>query len=77
MKLFIDRLIEQIRIKNTPCIVGLDPALAKMPDHWLQSQGISKKSTLAECAEAIYQINLLTEHKDRQVNRISRRIKSR
>ncbi|MEL6929700.1 MAG: orotidine-5'-phosphate decarboxylase [Cyanobacteria bacterium J06600_6] len=59
MKLFIDRLISQIQQKRTPCIVGLDPALARMPDEWLQKQGIVKDSSLEECAETIYQYNLM------------------
>ncbi len=57
--LFIDRLIEQIQAKNTPCIVGLDPSLTKMHPDFLQTQGITASSSLAECAEAIYQYNLL------------------
>ena len=32
MKLFIDQLIKKIKQKNTPCIVGLDPAFERMPD---------------------------------------------
>jgi len=59
MKLFIDRLITQIQQKRTPCIVGLDPALERMPDRWLEKQGITAKSSLADCAEAIYQYNLM------------------
>jgi orotidine-5'-phosphate decarboxylase len=58
-QLFIDRLIGQIQQKNTPCIVGLDPALDRMPKSWLQEQGISQQSSLAEKAEAIYQYNLM------------------
>ena len=59
MKLFIDRLITQIQQKNTPCIVGLDPALERMPTKWLQKQGINEQSSLAEKGEAIYQYNLM------------------
>ena len=59
MKLFIDRLIEQVRIKKTPCIVGLDPALERMPEGWLEKQGINQASGLAERAEAIFQYNLM------------------
>jgi orotidine-5'-phosphate decarboxylase len=59
MKLFIDQLITQIKQKHTPCIVGLDPALERMPDRWLKEQGINQQSSLADCAEAIYQYNLL------------------
>lgn len=58
-QLFIDRLIEQIRSKKTPCVVGLDPSLERMPASWLQKQGISKQSSLADCAAAIYQYNLM------------------
>ena len=58
-KLFIDRLIEQIGEKKTPCIVGLDPSLDKMPAAFLQDQGITAESSLAGCAEAIYQYNLI------------------
>lgn len=58
-QLFIDRLIEQIQLKNTPCIVGLDPAIDRMPKDWLKQQGISEKSSIAERAEAIYQYNLM------------------
>jgi orotidine-5'-phosphate decarboxylase len=58
-QLFIDRLIEQIKFKKTPCIVGLDPALERMPSSWLQQQGITKESSLSDCAEAIYQYNLM------------------
>ena len=57
-QLFIDRLIQQIQQKNTPCIVGLDPALDRMPKSWLDGQGI-KKSSIADRAEAIYQYNLM------------------
>ena len=59
MKLFIDRLINQIKHKQTPCIVGLDPALERMPNNWLKEQGINSQSSLADCAEAIYQYNLM------------------
>ena len=59
MKLFIDRLIEQIQQKNTPCIVGLDPALERMPQSWLQDREVSEQSSLAEKAEGIYQYNLM------------------
>jgi orotidine-5'-phosphate decarboxylase len=59
MKLFIDQLISQIKQKRTPCIVGLDPALDRMPDRWLKEQGINQQSSLTDCAEAIYQYNLL------------------
>ena len=65
-QLFIDRLIAQIQQKNTPCIVGLDPALERMPIKWLQEREISeprqagqRQSSLAEKAEAIYQYNLM------------------
>ena len=58
-QLFVDRLIEQIRAKNTPCIVGLDPSLDKMPASFLQEQGIDNTSNLADRAEAIYQYNLM------------------
>ncbi len=57
--MFIDRLIDAIKQKNTPCIVGLDPALERMPHSWLNEQGINNKSSLAECAEGIYQYNLM------------------
>jgi orotidine-5'-phosphate decarboxylase len=59
MQLFIDQLISQIRQKETPCIVGLDPALERMPDRWLKEQGINQQSSLAEYGSAIYQYNLL------------------
>ena len=58
-QLFIDRLIGQIQQKNTPCIVGLDPALDRMPQSWLQKREIDEQSSLAEKAEAIYQYNLM------------------
>lgn len=59
MKLFIDQLITQIMQKHTPCIVGLDPALERMPESWLKEQGIHQQSSLTDCAEAIYQYNLM------------------
>ena len=59
MKLFIDRLISQIQQKQTPCIVGLDPALERMPEEWLKKQGITASSSLEDCAETIYQYNLM------------------
>lgn len=59
MKLFIDRLITSIKQKNTPCIVGLDPALDRMPMSWLNKQGITPKSSISDRAEAIYQYNLM------------------
>ena len=59
MPLFIDRLIAQIQQKQTPCIVGLDPALERMSESWLKERGITSKSSLQDCAEAIYQYNLM------------------
>ena len=58
-QLFIDRLIAEIQLKKTPCIVGLDPAIERMPDSWLNRQGITPKSTIADRAEAIYQYNVM------------------
>ena len=58
-ELFIDRLIASIQQKNTPCIVGLDPALDRMPESWLNKQGISSTSSISDRAEAIYQYNLM------------------
>ena len=57
--MFVDRLIGAIKAKRTPCIVGLDPALERMPESWLQQQGINSKSTIEERAEAVYQYNLM------------------
>ncbi len=59
MKLFVDRLIAAIKEKDTPCIVGLDPALDKMPVSFLAEHEITEKSSLAARAEAIYQYNLI------------------
>jgi orotidine-5'-phosphate decarboxylase len=59
INLFVDLLFDRIREKQTPCIVGLDPDLTKMPPTFLQEWGIDEKSNLAECAEAIYQYNLI------------------
>ena len=58
-QLFIDRLIAEIQLKKTPCIVGLDPAIERMPDSWLNQQGITPESTIADRAEAIYQYNVM------------------
>ena len=58
-QLFIDRLIAQIQQKDTPCIVGLDPALERMPTKWLQKREINEQSSLEEKAEATYQYNLM------------------
>ena len=58
-QLFIDRLIAEIQSKKTPCIVGLDPAIERMPDSWLNEQGIIPESTIADRAEAIYQYNVM------------------
>ena len=58
-QLFIDRLIAQIQQKDTPCIVGLDPALERMPTKWLQEREINEQSSLEEKAEATYQYNLM------------------
>ena len=58
-ELFIDRLISKIKQKNTPCIVGLDPAINRIPKIWLDKRGIVLQSSIAESAEAIYQYNLM------------------
>lgn len=58
-QLFIDRLIAQIQQKNTPCIVGLDPAIERMPTKCLQEWKIDEQSSLNKKAEAIYQYNLM------------------
>ena len=39
MKLFADRLIESIRDKGNPCVVGLDPRIDLMPDFIKSGRG--------------------------------------
>ena len=41
---FADRLLEKIDEKQNPCIVGLDPAIEKIPSHLLKGDSFEDDS---------------------------------
>jgi orotidine-5'-phosphate decarboxylase len=51
---FIDALIDGIRARKTPCIVGIDPAIASMPPEFLGRAGVGPGASRQACAEALY-----------------------
>ena len=53
----IDRLIEEIRKKNAPVVVGLDPVLSFVPEFIKKAAFEEYGETLAGAAEAIWQFN--------------------
>lgn len=53
----IDRLIEQIKAKNAPVVVGLDPMLSYMPEQLLKAAVQEQGETLEAAAEAVWQYN--------------------
>ncbi len=53
----IDELIKQIKEKNAPIVVGLDPTLAFVPEALLNRAVEEKGETLEAAAEAIWQFN--------------------
>lgn len=53
----IDLLIEQIKQKNAPIVVGLDPMLSYIPEHILKKAYQEQGETLEAAAEAIWQYN--------------------
>lgn len=61
MKNFADRLASAVELKNTPCIVGLDPTIDKMPLPFLAEQGFSverlSRATIAERANLLFEYN--------------------
>jgi orotidine-5'-phosphate decarboxylase len=52
---FADRLIDEIRARRSPCIVGIDPALEHMPADFLRERGIGDESTREERARALFE----------------------
>lgn len=58
MLMFADHLIERIQEKDTPCIIGLDPALKYIPVSFFQEQQIHLERGIEVQAEAIYLYNL-------------------
>ncbi len=53
----IDRLIEEIKKKNAPIVVGLDPQLKFIPKHILSEAFSEYGETLEGASEAIWQFN--------------------
>jgi orotidine-5'-phosphate decarboxylase len=57
--MFSDQLIEALRSKKNPCVVGLDPSLALMPDEAYRACGVDRASaTIAEHALAVGELCL-------------------
>ncbi len=53
----INRLVEQIKAKNAPVVVGLDPMLSYIPEHLLKAAIAEEGETLEAAAEAVWQYN--------------------
>lgn len=53
----IDELVRQIKEKNAPIVVGLDPMPAYLPEHLMKSAIAERGETLEAAAEAIWQYN--------------------
>ncbi|MEM7246572.1 MAG: orotidine-5'-phosphate decarboxylase [Acidobacteriota bacterium] len=49
---FADRLLSAIAAKGSPCMVGLDPDLSKMPPGFLEEKGWSGELTRETCTRA-------------------------
>jgi orotidine-5'-phosphate decarboxylase len=56
---FADRLVRGVRERGTPCIIGLDPDLEKVPESFLAEHGVTAEASLAERAEAAYALCVL------------------
>lgn len=59
MSNFADRLIHAIRVKGNPCIVGLDPRIADMPDFVMSALRESASGEAAARAIAIFHERVL------------------
>ncbi|MBR4575341.1 MAG: orotidine-5'-phosphate decarboxylase [Lachnospiraceae bacterium] len=53
----ISKLIEKIREKEAPIVVGLDPSIANIPRHIIKNATDEKGETLAAAADAIISYN--------------------
>jgi len=53
----ISKLISQIKEKNAPIVVGLDPMLSYIPEHLLKAAFAEYGETLEGAGEAIWQFN--------------------
>jgi orotidine-5'-phosphate decarboxylase len=53
--LFADELIMAVRSKRTPCIVGLDPTIERMPADFLRERSLTITSPREEQARALYE----------------------
>lgn len=60
MATFADRLCEAILERDAPCVVGLDPVLAYVPDAFLRECGLDRAGDLEEQARIIEAYCLLT-----------------
>lgn len=54
---FADRLIEAIKLKKAPCVVGLDTALEALPSDFLAGLGVSLDSPAYLRADAMLRFN--------------------
>lgn len=55
--MFIDQLIEKIKEKNNPTVVGLDPLIEYVPDFLKSSSFDEYGKSLKGCADAIFRFN--------------------
>lgn len=53
----INKLVEQIKVKNAPIVVGLDPMMKFVPEHIKEAAFKNFGETLEGAAEAIWQYN--------------------
>ncbi len=50
---FADGIIERVRASRTPCIIGVDPDLDRMPRAFLDEMGATRSADASKCADAL------------------------
>ena len=53
----INKLVNEIKKKNAPVVVGLDPTMAMIPEHIMKKAFSMYGETLEGAAEAIWEFN--------------------
>ncbi|MEI6286024.1 MAG: orotidine-5'-phosphate decarboxylase [Bacillota bacterium] len=55
--MFIDRLIEKIKLTNNPSVIGLDPRIEFIPEHIMQQANADSETVTGAIGKAFFEFN--------------------
>ena len=58
METFADRLVAAVRSKNSPCVVGLDPRIDRMPEFVKSGRGAPSRATVCSIISDFHEVAL-------------------